>query len=243
MLGRLAWSRGDPGGARRRFEEALHPLREIDARPAIVRCLLGLARCALEQGDLEAARRTLAESLRLGMAAGLRITVARGLETCADLRLREGDERMAVLLAAAATALRAAIGAPPRPDGGAAARLEGVVEQARRRLGRGTVARLWDEGAAMSAEEAVARALAASDVAAPAPREPAPVVPPGMLTPRELEVAQMIARGLSNRGIAAELVISPATVARHVTNILTKLGFGSRAQIAAWAVDNIAAGH
>ncbi|WP_420830873.1 response regulator transcription factor [Actinomadura graeca] len=47
-----------------------------------------------------------------------------------------------------------------------------------------------------------------------------------------------MARGLSNRGIADELVISPATVARHVTNILTKLGFASRAQIAVWAVGN-----
>jgi len=241
MQGRLAWSRGDPGGARRRFEEALRTLREIGARPAIVRCLLGAGRCALEQGDPEAARRMLAESLRLGTAAGLRLTVARGLESFADLRLREGDARTAVLLAAAATALRAAIDAPTRPGGDAAARLEGVVEQARQRLGRRTVARLWDEGAAMSVEEAVARALTAPEDAAES-REPAPAAPPGMLTPRELEIAQMIARGLSNRGIAAELVISPATVARHVTNILTKLGFGSRAQIAAWAVDNIAAG-
>jgi DNA-binding NarL/FixJ family response regulator len=44
----------------------------------------------------------------------------------------------------------------------------------------------------------------------------------------------MIARGLSNKGVADELVISPATAARHVTTILTKLGFTSRAQIAAW---------
>ncbi|WP_119731098.1 ATP-binding protein [Thermomonospora amylolytica] len=244
VLGRLAWSRGDLGGARRRFEEALRPLREIDARPAIIRCLLGLARCALGQGDLEAARRMLAESLRLGMAVGLRITVARGLESCAELRMREGDERTAVLVAAAATALREVIGVPPRPDGDAAARLEGVVEQARRRLGRQAVAQLWGEGLAMSAEEAVACALAAPDAApaGPPPAPAAPVTPPGMLTPRELEIARMVARGLSNRGIAAELVISPATVARHVTNILTKLGFGSRAQIAAWAVDNLAAG-
>jgi DNA-binding NarL/FixJ family response regulator len=62
------------------------------------------------------------------------------------------------------------------------------------------------------------------------------VTPPSTLTPREREIAALIARGLSNKGIADELVISPATVARHVTNILTKLGFGSRAQIAAWAV-------
>jgi DNA-binding NarL/FixJ family response regulator len=56
------------------------------------------------------------------------------------------------------------------------------------------------------------------------------------LTARELEIAALIARGLSNRGIADELVISPATAARHVANIFTKLGFSSRAQLAAWAV-------
>lgn len=69
------------------------------------------------------------------------------------------------------------------------------------------------------------------------------MTPPSTLTPREREIACLVARGLSNRGIAAELVISPATVARHVTNTLTKLGFSSRAQIAAWAVDNIPTNH
>ena len=57
---------------------------------------------------------------------------------------------------------------------------------------------------------------------------------PSTLTPRERELATLIARGLSNRAIADELVISQATVARHVANMLTKLGFSSRAQIAAW---------
>jgi len=54
------------------------------------------------------------------------------------------------------------------------------------------------------------------------------------LTPRELEIAGLIARGLSNRAIAAELVISQATVARHVANMLIKLGFNKRAQVAVW---------
>ncbi len=57
---------------------------------------------------------------------------------------------------------------------------------------------------------------------------------PSTLTPRERELAGLISRGLSNRAIADELVISQATVARHVANMLTKLGFSSRAQIAAW---------
>jgi DNA-binding NarL/FixJ family response regulator len=46
----------------------------------------------------------------------------------------------------------------------------------------------------------------------------------------------LLARGLSNPQIADELVISPRTAQRHVENILGKLGFGSRAQVAAWGV-------
>jgi len=57
----------------------------------------------------------------------------------------------------------------------------------------------------------------------------------GTLTPREYQIAGLIARGRSNRAIAQELLISPATAARHVANILVKLDFNSRAQIAAWA--------
>ncbi len=58
-----------------------------------------------------------------------------------------------------------------------------------------------------------------------------------MLTAREREVAALVAQGRSNRAIADELVISERTTESHVTNILGKLGFSSRAQIAAWAVD------
>lgn len=60
--------------------------------------------------------------------------------------------------------------------------------------------------------------------------------PPSAVSPREREVVILVARGLSNRQIGDELSISPATVERHVANILLKLGFRSRAQIAAWAV-------
>jgi non-specific serine/threonine protein kinase len=47
-------------------------------------------------------------------------------------------------------------------------------------------------------------------------------------------VAALVAKGLSNRQIAAELVLSPRTADRHVENIRAKLGFRSRARIAAW---------
>ena len=55
------------------------------------------------------------------------------------------------------------------------------------------------------------------------------------LTPREREVAALVAEGLSNRQIANQLYLSERTAETHVQNILTKLGFGSRAEVAAWA--------
>ena len=59
----------------------------------------------------------------------------------------------------------------------------------------------------------------------------------GGLTPREREVARLIAQGKSSREIARLLVISGRTAEGHVYNILGKLGFTSRAQIAAWVVE------
>jgi DNA-binding NarL/FixJ family response regulator len=57
------------------------------------------------------------------------------------------------------------------------------------------------------------------------------------LTDRERAVAQLVARGRTNREIAAELVISERTVTTHLSNILGKLGFSSRTQLARWAID------
>ncbi|MFF9780586.1 ATP-binding protein [Streptomyces sp. NPDC013978] len=60
----------------------------------------------------------------------------------------------------------------------------------------------------------------------------------GPLTPREREVAALVAQGMSNRRIAAALVLSPRTVDGHVEHILAKLGFNSRTQVAAWVAEN-----
>ncbi|QKT09855.1 ATP-binding protein [Rhodococcus sp. W8901] len=57
------------------------------------------------------------------------------------------------------------------------------------------------------------------------------------LTPREQEVAELVAQGLTNRAIAEQLVISQRTVHGHVEHVLAKLGFNSRTQIAAWVVE------
>jgi len=63
------------------------------------------------------------------------------------------------------------------------------------------------------------------------------------LTRRELEVADLVADGLSNPEIAARLVISVRTAQGHVENILRKLGFNSRSRIAAWVTQRrLAAG-
>jgi DNA-binding NarL/FixJ family response regulator len=56
----------------------------------------------------------------------------------------------------------------------------------------------------------------------------------GPLSAREEEIAGLVAEGLSNRQIAERLYLSPRTVENHVTHILVKLGFESRARIASW---------
>jgi DNA-binding CsgD family transcriptional regulator len=63
----------------------------------------------------------------------------------------------------------------------------------------------------------------------------APMAPLVRLTPRELEVATLMARGLRNRDIARALVITPKTAANHVQRVLDKLGLASRAEVAARA--------
>ena len=241
-FGSLARARGDHAAALGHFRDALALYREIDARPEIARCLIGVGWVALSQGDLRLARSSLTESLQLSLATGQRLAVARALEAFAVLAVASGQQASAVKLQGAALGLREAAGHPPSAL--ARSRLDALVESAGQELGQPAAAALFAEGAAMSAHEAVRFAIAsgggvpadASQIRVP----PQAAAPPGsgtatMLTPRELEIAGLIARGLSNRGIADELVISPATAARHVANIFSKLGFTSRAQVAAWA--------
>jgi len=58
------------------------------------------------------------------------------------------------------------------------------------------------------------------------------------LSPREREVASLVAQGLSNRDIAERLVVSERTAENHVQRVLNRLGLRSRAQVAVWAVQN-----
>jgi predicted ATPase/DNA-binding NarL/FixJ family response regulator len=228
-LGDLARLCGDLDDAKRMYADALGYLREIGARPEIARCLSGLGRVALDLGDVEAARQYLAQSLRLCRDIGTHIGMARGLESCAALAAREGDAERAVMLAAASAGLRATSGLPSLPGAHADRYLATV-----RRVNEGAAALLWARGLGLSLEAAIGLAIE-QPLGAPRPRGVPGITStsPGGLTPRELEIAALIARGRSNKAIAAELVISPATVARHIANIMAKLGFRSRAQIAA----------
>ena len=60
----------------------------------------------------------------------------------------------------------------------------------------------------------------------------------GPLTPREVEVLRLVCSGLTNRGIASELVLSEKTVARHLSNIFAKLDVQSRAAATAYAYEH-----
>jgi predicted ATPase/DNA-binding CsgD family transcriptional regulator len=233
-LGALARLREEDDVARDHYMAALTILREVNARPEIARCLVGLGRFALAQSDAAAARQYLAESLQLSFASGSRVGIARSLEAVARLALLEDNPQLAVRLAGAISALRAEAHLPPIPG----ARTQRFLDAAAG-LGEHAVARLWEEGADMTPAAAVRLALSETAGDGPPAGVPSPRIGQeamaGGLTPREREVVALLGAGLSNRDIAAKLYISPATAARHVANILAKLGFSSRSQVAVWA--------
>jgi len=136
-----------------------------------------------------------------------------------------------------------------------AAELLGVIETARRTVGSTSLfkhlaqghaeceqrsqaalgVQAWEasvqRGRELDFEAAVTMALRrASSTVSPSPIPRAE----GELTTREHEIAVLVAEGLSNRDIAAKLVISPRTAEKHVEKILTKLGLHTRTQIGVW---------
>jgi DNA-binding CsgD family transcriptional regulator len=233
--------------------------RELDAWPEIARCQAGIGWIAVTGGDFGLATDSLAESLRLNQACGQRLGIARGLEAFAALAAARQQPEPAARLAGAACQLRESLG----HGAGIGPRIEEMLDFARGRLGASAAAALFAEGREWTADDAVSFALGSEPESGnPGDRQPAWTHParlgsvsgssgssgsgprqdgngghraPSPLTPREHEIVLLIAQGLSNRKIADELVISPATAARHVANILAKLGFTSRTQVASWA--------
>jgi DNA-binding CsgD family transcriptional regulator len=241
-MGTLARARGDDKMAVRYFEDAMEIFAELDAWSEIARCQAGIGWIALAGGELDLAHDSLAEGLRLNQLCGQRLGIARGLEAFAALAVARQQPAQAATLAGAACQLRDSLGqlAVIGP------KTEQVLEFARARLGVPAADALFAGGREMTVDDAARYALAARPQASgPAAGEPAASAPRpdggnghrslSPLTPREHEIVLLITQGLSNKEIADELVISPATAARHVANILAKLGFTSRTQVASWA--------
>ena len=108
----------------------------------------------------------------------------------------------------------------------------------RRALGHDAFASALARGGRLTLEQAVARALDEEPTASQdADRAQTGVA--AALTRREREIAELIARGLSNKDIASALVIAQRTAEGHVGRILYKMGFTSRTQVAAaWAAQH-----
>jgi predicted ATPase/DNA-binding CsgD family transcriptional regulator len=141
--------------------------------------------------------------------------------------LARHDPQRALRVAAAAYALRERVGGRFPPFFGALAeRARGAAE-----AGVGAESTLvWKEGARLSLDEAIALAFGG--------RRPHRELPAG-LSEREAEIACLVADGLPNKAIAANLHLSVRTVESHVRHVLGKVGLQNRTQLATWARERI----
>jgi non-specific serine/threonine protein kinase len=179
------------------------------------------------QGDSDRAAGLLEQSLRLkrGMCDPL---AGRCLEALAWIAAAEHDPRRAATLLGAVAALNEAV--VPYPD--LAAHHEQCDRQTRRALGEQAFQTAYQHGMGLALDDAIAYALQQKPQAEP----PLASTEKTTLTRRQQEVADLLAEGLTNKEIANRLVISQRTAENHVEHILTKLGFTSRTQIAAWGI-------
>ncbi|MGW1737699.1 protein kinase domain-containing protein [Nocardia sp. NPDC001965] len=233
----LGWAHelsGDTDRARDYYRQVLavtEPCHEVLHRAAALR---GVGVAVWRDGDRVRARQLLEEALRVN--SGLNSSVINtfcleGLAWIVDMRAEA--ERAAILMGAAQGMWPA--GARVTTVFHNMAGFHGECERdARAALGDRRYDAAHQRGRTMTMDAAVAYALGESvGAASGAATDRAP-----KLTRRERQVADLVARGLSNKQIATKLVISQRTAQGHVENILTKLGFTSRAQIAAWVVEN-----
>ncbi|WP_433682084.1 protein kinase domain-containing protein [Nocardia sp. CA-119907] len=193
---------------------------------------LSLAIALWRQGDPARATRLLAQALRVSRIVNDRTNAGICLQVLAWVAAEEGKAERAVVLTAAAERIGRSVGAAPVQFSDLLVHQEESERRTRRAMKEQTYVAAQREGAALSFDSAIAYALgehvSSAQVDAPGRK----------LTKREREVAELVAEGLTNRAIAARLVISPRTADRHVEHLLTKLGFTSRAQIAAWIVSS-----
>jgi ATP/maltotriose-dependent transcriptional regulator MalT len=218
---------GDGATARHLLDECGPMLRQIGDRFGVAVSLCYSGRVAFDAGDVHAAREDWRESLTLCRAHGYLWPIPYLIDFFAALAAAEGDADRALQLAGAGDRLHEVIGAALPPIW--TADLQRRLEPAFRALRPEQADRAWSTGRAMTLDEASPLALDAKTPSAPVPSNATP------LTSRELEVARLVARGLTNRQIADELVVTVRTAENHVQHILEKLDLANRAQIASWA--------
>ncbi|MFJ2581551.1 ATP-binding protein [Kitasatospora aureofaciens] len=233
-LARVLRARGEHRKAAGLLEEGLAAHRRLRHSRGVADALRELAAAAEEAGDPAAADSALRESLRVADGLGERTELPGTLEHFALLLARTAAHQQprVLRLLAAAEALRRALGS--RPDEARRVALAETVATLRARLSPADFAAAWDEGRRLAPAGAVLEALAAPAPATGAGADPAePERQP--LTPRQVQVAMLIAEGLTNRQIAARLKISEWTVVNHVREVMRRLGCTSRVQVA-WSV-------
>jgi predicted ATPase/DNA-binding CsgD family transcriptional regulator len=190
--------------------------------------LLNLGSAALLAGDLGGSQPLLAEALRIAHQIDDRVAQFYLLDAFGCRAALTGQARLAARLLGAAQTVRTEAGADVMPF--LAPLVAKAREQAAAALSGPRFGTEFTAGQGLGRGAAIRLALGepAASTATPGKADPGP------LGARQADVARLVADGLTNKQIGARLFISERTVDSHVRSILTKLGFSSRAQIAAW---------
>lgn len=237
FLAMAALDESDYGRMEALTEESMALNRELGDMRGIGMCLTFLMLAALERGDHERAAALLEEDLRLLQELKEKAGIVYGLLGTAAVAALRGEAARAARLWGATEALREAIAFPMTAFDRAHYDYEGYVARARSQLENAAAwETAWAQGRTMTPEQAIEYALSEEEPPTMAPGAPQSGTKPS-LTVREREVALLLAKEMTNRQIAEELVISERTVSTHVRRILEKLGLRSRVQIAAWVVE------
>jgi non-specific serine/threonine protein kinase len=186
------------------------------------------------RGDLASTSSLVAQSLALKRTLRDTLGIAIGMDMLSWVAAAELRFERAAVLMGAAHRVWGGVGEPAFGSKNFAALRNRAEESVRRHAESGVYADGYERGSGLDLDQAIGFAL---DEPEPANADSDRVDPAIGLTRRESEVAELVAQGMSNKEIAAALVISQRTAEGHVQRILTKFGFTSRAQVATWVVN------
>ncbi|KAB2582114.1 protein kinase [Rhodococcus erythropolis] len=191
---------------------------------------LGIA--VWRKSDRDRAVRLLQQSLRLGRSVNDRMNIRLCLQALAWISADDKDTRRAAVLLGASEEMSRSVGSSRLIFPGLLVFQKACEHEISNSLGERSFLAARHKGAGMGFNAAIDYALGeitkATRAASPSTRP----------TKREREVAKLVSQGLTNKEIAAHLVISPRTAQGHVEHLLMKLGFTSRAQIAVWFAES-----